>query len=38
MFSDDLDMPSYDLFNADRDDYAYGGSKKEYYPIDITQG
>merc|ERR1712226_1581258 len=25
-------------FNADRDDFGYGGSKKEYYPIDITQG
>merc|ERR1711990_1368659 len=32
-FEDDVN-----LFNADRDDFGYGGSKKEYYPIDITQG
>merc|ERR1711931_318438 len=34
----DNDIQNVDLFNSDRDDFGYGGSKKEYYPIDITQG
>jgi len=34
----DLFDSGVNLFNADRDDFGYGGSKKEYYPIDITQG